>query len=836
MAATRATYAVRFALLALLAAGLIFALNRPLGAVPPVGKLLDPVDGFFRTARYSGLDNTATLAIPGMSAPVEVVRDERGIPHIFAENDLDAVRAFGYVVAQDRLFQLDFIPRVASGRLSEAFGEGRLEADQFLRRTGMEWGAQKNWARIEAEGGEEYDLLVAYAEGVNAYLGALEEADYPAEFRLLGYAPEPFEPMDALRVMQYMAYDLSYGNEVGASILRERLGEENYARLYPENQPYAPPIIPSERGVQPPEGPLPGILNIPISSVPDERGAWWDEARRAHESVAELHESLRGDMRMEGFREGKGSNNWAVAGSRSATGAPILAGDMHLALTLPAVWYEVHLQTPTMDTYGVAVPGAPLPVEAFNDGLAWAFTNTGSDQLDHYALELSDDGRRYRYDGAWRDLEFVADTVRFAGGDFRADTLVYSHIGPVTLPDSARRANGIGAVALRWTAHESSSTFKALIGMNRAQSYDAFQNALRDWDTPMQNILVATTGGTIGIRSTGHLPIRASRSGSGLLDGTTSATAWTGRVPFDELPHSVNPEQGFLASANQRPADSAYAYYLGENWQATYRAIRINQLLREQPLHSVDDLKRYQSDVHAVQHDRFAPLLDTLSGLAPPADTVRLVLMQWDGEADVEAIAPLAFDVFLDEIRALTWDEPAFENQRKPMLAVLLDVLANDPQSDWLDRPATSGREDASDLLRLALDRTAETMAEQYGSDPNAWRWGDHHKLYVKHITQSDALRGFWRGPYEYPGFSETLSPARDLESSYSASWRVVVDLSQSPPAGWGIYPGGPSGNPFSPLYDASVEDYAAFRYYRLEKPTTPNGLRAITARMTLTP
>lgn len=792
----------------LIAAGVEWALHVPLGPLPPVGVLFDPVDGLYRTARNAVHPAEEQVDIPALERPVRIVRDARGVPHIFAENDRDAIIALGYVVAQDRLFQLDFIPRVAAGRLSEAFGASSVGTDQFLRRTGMDWAAHKALREMEQEGGLAYDLMNWYASGVNAFLDGLDEADLPFEFRLLGYRPDRYSPLQTIRLQQYMNFDLSYGSDAaGYTALREELGEKDYRTLFPRYSDLAVPIIPERGG---------GVVGHRAADPSSLQPAVSVAGEQLLQRLRAIQDRLAGTV-AEGFRPGKGSNNWAVGGSRSATGAPILAGDMHLRLSLPAIWYEVHLVTPTMNTYGVTIPGSPLPVEAFNDYLGWTFTNTGSDQVDHYALELDASGNRYRFEDGYRDLARVPDTIYVKGGAPVLDTLYYAHWGPVTIGEE-------GAVAVKWVAHEPSRTMEALWGMNHARDLASFEAALRTWDSPMQNILYADAAGNIAIRSTGYLPVRKAGHGIGLLDGTSDAFAWTGRVPFEELPHSRNPGQGFLTSTNQQPADSTYPHYLGHDWRIFHRSIRIHELLTAKQEHSVDDLKRYQADVHAVQRDLFVPFLDTLSGLSPRADTLRRMLARWDGTTSVDRPEPLVLEAFMDTLGRLAWDEPVLERNQRPSEARLYYLIRTEPASAWLDVQETAEREHADGLLRLALEAAVAGLEEEFGWDPSRWRWGDHHRVEFRHLTQTPALRALWRSA-EYPGFAATLSPARSRTTTHGASWRMVVDFSRNPPEGFGIYPGGQSGNPFSATYALHVPDFVAFRHYRLHKPSGPEAL-----------
>lgn len=806
---------ILFVVLALSGASL-YVLSAGIGPVPAVGTLLDPADGVYRTARHTAAPAPAEpLSIAPLSDTVNVLRDTRGVPHIFAKRDRDAIIALGYVTAQDRLFQMDFIPRAASGRLAEAFGPAAVSRDRFLRQTGMDWGARKNLERIRQERGLEWDILQWYTAGVNAYLDQLSPAELPFEFRLLGYTPDRYTPLQVLRVQQYMTYDLTYGtDDPRYTMLKERLTAEDFERLYPRHASRYVPIIPPAQQLtataeRPARDPVTPAMQAAFSVL------------TAHHAQ---REALRGTA-LEGYRPGKGSNNWAVAGARSSTGAPILAGDMHLGLNLPAIWYEAHLVTPTMNSYGVTIPGAPMLVEAYNEHVGWAFTNTGADQVDHLALEVDTARTRYRYDGDWRPLERVPDTIRVKGAAPVIDTLYYAHHGPVRFD---RTANDGGAVALRWVAHRSNRNMAALWHMNRATTLSEFEDGLRLWDAPMQNILYAGTDGHIAIRSTGLLPIRRAGTGQGLLDGSTDRFEWVGRVPFDSLPHARDPDQGFLASSNQQPTGPGYPYYLKRDWGDAYRSLRIDTLLRRQATHSVDDLKRYQSDVQAMQRELFAPLLEPLPDLSPRADSLRRMLMRWDGATTVDRPEPLVLDVFLERLRQLAWDEDVFSGVPDPEDTPLLALLHDAPNSPWLDIQGTAARESADALLGRALEATADSLAARHGWNAAAWRWGDHHRVLFRHLTQSRALDALWRGPFEYPGFEATVSPARGRTATHSASWRMVVDFSASPPVGYGVYPGGQSGNPFHPRhYDGHLDTYLNFEHYRLRKPSHPGALPA---------
>lgn len=799
---------------------LIIGLNGAFGKIPAIGSLLDPVTGLYYTARTAEPDDQIAAKIPGLAGEVVVIRDERSVPHIFASHDMDAVTALGYVVARDRLFQMDFIPRVAAGRLSEILGSSMLETDRFLRQTGMEWGAQKNLQRIRGNQSFELEPINAYVRGVNAYLDQLEPKDYPIEMKLLGYKPERYTPMHVLRILQYMTFDLTYRSDDAVySELKQLLGGEAYKSLFPEYAKLFVPIIPEKGGQLPAQEKRvvysSNEAGLKDASFPDITSAAGIASNEKGSTVLARKKAFQDGLAgtpLEGYIPGKGSNNWAVGPTRSVTEAPIIAGDMHLSLWLPSIWYEVHMVSPGMNTYGVTIPGAPLPVEAFNEHVGWAFTNTGSDQIDHLKLTLNDAGNQYLYNGAYRDLTLDIDTFRVKGAAPVVDTLFYAHWGPVTIDDEE-------AIALNWVAHDSSRTLLALWNMNRARSFDEFQDATRYWDTPMQNIIYGDVDGNIAIRATGYLPIRKAGHGMGLLDGSTDAFEWIGRVPFDELPYSFNPAQGFLTSTNQQPADSLYPYYQGHNWRPGYRSLRIDALFNSKEQHDVKDLKKYQSDVYVVQRDLFATLLEDVDTLSPKADELKQMLLNWEGIASVDRPEPLVMDIYLKYLGDLVWDEPMFTEFQSPTEEQLYEVLTGQDDAVWLDIQGTEQEEGSIDILRLALEHTADSLSSAYGWGTEHWRWGDHHKVVFRHFTRSEALAGLWRGPFEYPGFASTLSPARGLTTTHSASWRMVVDFSTQPPTGYGVYPGGQSGNPFSEYYDKHLDTYLNFKHYSLYRP-----------------
>ena len=779
----------------LLLALLLWGLNIPVSGSFRPGPLLEPWGGLYRTAREAIPHVSEDLYLEGMDAPVRVEMDERGVPHLFAESDKDATMALGYIVARDRLFEMEFIWRLATGRLSEVLGPAALSQDRYFRDIGM-----VRTVREQAAAADQSDSIADqsarwYASGANAWVTSLDASSDPFEYRVLGFRPARVTTEYTQALFAFMTYDLSFRrSDVGYETLRRRLEPDMYDLLYPEYSDHESYItkdvvtdaMTAAEGDSRPQKGFSGIL-------PTEGNPFRTEGTIA-----------------EGFREGKGSNNWAVNGSRSTTGMPILAGDMHLNLSLPAIWYEVHMVTPDMNVYGVTFPSTPAIVEGITENYAWAFTNTGADQIDRYALSLNDTGTAYLYDGEYRDLELWSDTIRVRGGEDVVQTVPWSHLGPVSVRED-------GAIATQWVLFREGRTPDALWKMNRAKDHKSFENATREWDYPMQNILYAGRDSVISIRSTGYLPIRGVRDASGILDGTTSATNWTGRVPFDELPSWTNPDRGYLTSTNQRPAGRTYPYYMGRDWESIHRSQRIEALLTGAESHGPDDLKAYQADVHAVQADYLIPVFDTLSGVSGHAASLVAMLRSWDRRMDVHSREATVFAALMDTVMSMVWDEPVFAGVPEPSFVRLFDAATEAPI--WFDIADTEPVESFSDVLRQSLDRLPAAEDVQ--------PWGNIHTLTMKHITRSEALRPVWRENLAYPGWKQTLSPARGLPATGSASWRVVVDLSTSPPSAWGVYPGGQSGNPFSRQYDAHVDTFTSFGYFPLSLARSPATIRA---------
>ncbi|MDA0875385.1 MAG: penicillin acylase family protein, partial [Bacteroidetes bacterium] len=716
---------MRFFLSALFLAALLVGLNWPISGAFRLGPFLEPVDGLWSTARHARPWESDSLFVDGMQDPVFVTMDERGVPHIRANSDMDAMAALGYVVVRDRLFETDFIHRVSTGQLAALLGPDALRIDRYFRDNGIVDAVRRNTELMADRMPRETEAVDAYMRGANAWLGSLTPEEWPLEYRLLGAEPPDSLTREyTMALYAYMTYDLSFrSSDRRYASIKAALGPDMFDQLYPEHSAWEKPIVRADEG------------------------SWTAATRRGSASSMALAEDIEPAPvfdfpAAEGFLDGKGSNNWAVAGSRSVTGMPILAGDMHLSLTLPAIWYEAHLITPTANVYGVTFAAVPGIVEGITPTTAWAFTNTGSDQIDTYRVQLNAEGSQYLFDGEWRHLDIQVDTIRVKDADPVVHETAFTHFGPVQRLDD-------GDYVVRWVGHEFGITFAAVWDMNRALNYDEFELAIRQWDYPMQNILYAGRDSVVAIRSTGYMPVRAQGNAFGVLDGTTSDTEWIGRVPFAELPHVIRPAKGYLTSTNQAPAPEGYPHYLGQNWESIYRSIRIDELLDGKQRHSADDLASYHADQVAVQARFLTAPLAEVDSLSEHAERLKRRLEAFDGDMRISSVDARLYRWFVGALETRMWDEAVFNGGEAPKEIRIIELMQRDPGSLWFDIQATPGREDAEGVFRAALEEAAARWAEDDFADVP---WGEVQTLEMRHITGAEALRPLWREGYPFGG------------------------------------------------------------------------------------
>ena len=813
-------------------AATLYASACGVGPVPPLGQLLNPANGVWSAVGNGDLPARATASIPGLHAEVEVRYDDRGVPHIFAQSERDVYRALGYVVARDRLFQLDLQTRAASGRLSELVGAVARFADHEVHSLGMPRAAIAKWRTLPADGlGRQ--MLEAYADGVNAYLDAIPKSAWPIEYRILNAKPERWEPVNSLHLFMRMSNILTYmPSEFDRLAAQAKVGQDAAVAVFPVNTLVQEPI-------QPNGSPAPWFDTTAIA-VPGSP----DTSMFVRTLLAATAPWRASPADYPGHFA---SNNWAVAPRRTKNGYALLAGDPHLELTLPSIWYEVHLIVPgVLDAYGVTIPGAPGVILGFNRDVAWSFTNTGADVLDFFTETVDDTllPTQYKVDGSWksvaRDVQIIRDE---RGKAIEVDTLLYTHRGPLT-------RHGNLWLSMRWIPLESPLDATGFVQAAKAKSARAYLDSMaRYWPTPAQNMIAADRSGAIGIRSTGRFPYRANR-GDGLTirDGSSSANDWQGDWPLTQYPQAFDPPQGYLASANQQPIDSrAPAAYLGSTDGAeVWRALQINRLLRADSALTPDAMRRYQTDPGSVRADLWMDAILKAAGIAAdsshaeadsvaangsgtganhasPLDAAAKLLASWDRRYTKENYQAILFETTVGNVTRLLWDELQDSTGSRvatPSGDVTLSLLGQ-PQNAWWDVKATPNAVEERDaVLRRALSEAYDTLVVRLGpASPDNWRWG---RVRPARIGHSLRLRGFSAESVAVQGGFGTLNPSAG--TGYGSSWRMVVELGPNVRA-WGIYPGGQSGNPASTRYRDRIAKWSNGELDSLQVPAVPNDL-----------
>ncbi len=791
---------VRIALAAVLLVVLGYAGARSVGGVPALGAFLDPVGGVWALARSAQFPERSSARITGLTAPVEVRTDDRGVPHVFAATEEDAWRAQGYLVARDRLFQMELQRRATAGTLAEFFGEHALEADRTARRRGLAWMADRNFARADS-GSLAARAARAYADGVNAWLDAMPRSALPLEFRLLGQRPSRWEPRHTFYLFAQMALTLAYEDETLSRLrVRALVGRAAADALFPLNSPIQEPIQPNGQ-----RAPRYDFAVLPPPGLPDTVA---EIAARERESI---EFALGLQPRHPDQTDAIGSNNWAVAPRRTSAGYALLAGDPHLELSLPSIWYEIHLRVEDgPDVAGVTFAGSPGVIIGFNRNVAWSFTNTGADVRDYYVETVDDAARpsRYRVDGEWKPLEQRIEMFRGTRGEtLRTDTLYATHRGPIV-------REGSRWLSVRWTPFEANLAGEEFLVLDRAGSVADWLDGWKDFVAPAQNGVAADRGGSIAIRSTAKYPVRPGDGrGDELQDGSRGANDWTGYLPLQSYPFALDPAQGFLASANQQPVDPRMnGRYFGSNWYSPWRAMRINEILRADSGLTPESMRQYQTDPGSPRADAFVPAFLAAAqrlDAAGRADTslrrAAALLAEWDRRYTRNNRRAALFDRAMAALSRKVWDElipPAERTDGSaraveyPEEMVLLGLLA-DSSSAWWDDLRTPGVEHRDEILAASLRSGLATAEKELGPpEGDGWLWERAHHANVFHLLRLPALSAL-----ELPvqGGPSTLSPSPG-RGTHGASWRMVVELGPEV-RGWGTYPGGQSGNPASPYY-----------------------------------
>lgn len=778
---------------------LLFLFSIRLGSVPPLGSFFSPIQGFWGNAETSEITGSTKLNLEGLREPVEIFFDERSVPHIFAQNDYDLYFAQGYITARDRLFQMELQSYDAAGRLSEIIGPQLLDRDRRNRRWGMLYGAEKAIAEIKKDS-VSWKVLNAYSDGVNAYINGLTQKEYPLEYKILNIAPEEWKPLKTALLLKNMSFTLagrSYDRQTSNTM--KYFGKDFVERWFETKPKLTDPVIPASRE--------------------------WDfepELPRAPDSLY-IAASAR-EISPYIPPEGVGSNNWAVDGSKTQSGYPILANDPHLDMTLPSIWYEMQLYAPDINTYGVTLQGAPGVIIGFNENVAWGVTNVGSDVLDWYEIQFGDDTKKeYWHDNQWKPTTFRIEEYKVRGGETVVDTVVYTHHGPVTeIQSRVDEEREPVYHAQRWIAHEGSNDLKTFYGLNRADNYDDYVEALKHYTAPAQNFVFASNEGDIALWVNGKFPKKWEYQGRTVSDGTDPRYDWQGWIPRDHVPHIKNPERGFVSSANQESAAPDYPYYLDDDFAPFERGRRINDLLGAMEEITIEDMQLMQMDTYSYYAETLLPSLlewTNTDSLNDQEMEIYTLLTEWDRYMDAEKIAPSVFwswagnfyrSVFLDEYQSVVYP------LRYPSRDRFTEVVKEDSKFMFIDDITTSKKETREELALTSFRKTLVDLKDEFGELGESWRWGIVINNDINHIT---FIPGMGIQDLFSSGAPDAINATK---GSQGPSWRMVVEVGPVV-RGYGVYPGGQSGNPGSKTYTEFVEPWRQGELFELkllrEKP-----------------
>jgi penicillin amidase len=777
------------------------------------------------------------LEVPGLAGEVEVVRDDHGIPQLYGDSVTDLMTAQGYVHAQERFYEMDVRRHVTSGRLSELFGEETVETDKAIRTMGWRRVAEQELGLVSPDTRQALD---AYAAGVNAYLAEHGPSELAVEYSVLraaglDYTPEPWTPADSLAWLKAMAWDLrgNMEDEIGRALASVAHTPQEVAELYPSyDEDAVPPVVDQGAVV---DGVYEQDATRSGTRRPQRpRPSWTEGQADALASVADVVDAVPALL---GHGDGIGSNSWVVSGDRTESGAPILANDPHLGVSMPGIWMQMglHCRQPgpacPLDVAGFTFSGVPGVVIGHNADIAWGFTNMGPDVTDLFVEHVR--GDRWRRGGRWLPLRTRTETIEVRGGDDvelrvrrTAHGPLLSDVDPelATVGANAAPADAPDdeyAVALAWTALRPRPTADALLEMNLASDWREFRAAASSFAAPAQNITYADREGHIGYQAPGLIPIRQSGN-----DGTVPARGWrreddwTGEwVPYAGLPNVLDPEDGFVVSANQQVVGGDYPYFLTGDWDRGYRATRIHDLLEDADDLTVQDMADLQLDDRNPLAPALVPYLLDVEALGPPYYRAGQELLEdWDFSQPADSAAAAYFNVVWRNLLALTFHddlrEPLWPDGGARWMAVVTALL-EDPSSPWWDDARTDLRESRDDILRVAMRDARDDLTAQVGLNPDDWTWGALHRLELENATvgRSGVSLVEWvvnRGDYRVGGSGSAVNATawdatQGFRVSAAPSMRMVVTPDDWDRSRW-VNLTGVSGHPFNAHYVDQTE------------------------------
>ena len=739
-------------------------------------------------------DYTSTLAIKGLIDEVQIFRTAQGVPHIYAKNEHDVYLATGYIMAQERMWQMDLLRRVTQGRLSEIFGKDMVDTDWLLRSLRF---SEKSERIIGKSDSLRLLVLEAFSEGVNYYIEDYADK-LPIEFFLLGYSPEKWKPEHTLNLIGYMAWDLKAGwDPFIAEQIRSKVDSAKAAEI------------------------LPQLANYTTSVFEDADAQLLSDNRL--QQLTKLEQ-----MGLDVFC---GSNNWAVSGAKSYSGQPLLANDMHLNYGLPGIWFPMHqVVEGKLNVTGLAVAGAPLCIVGHNNDIAWGMTNTYVDNLDMYLEKVNPaDTNQYLLNGEWRKFIIKKEEIRSKDGTVYTRINRFTHRGPIVTP--FKKTNG-KIISIHWVGDDESDEFSSIYEINRATNWEEFNSAFKGFQSISQNIVYADRHGNIGLHACAGVPVRKRDIKIGLLPGDTTEYDWQSKIPYDELPYEYNPERKYVSSANNRTANEAYPYHIGSWYSMPYRIERIREMLEAKEILSVADFKAMQTDNYSKLAERIVNSILALVDTTQIEEIHKKVysdVLSWDRCMDADQYPPYFIELFgLRLVEACVTDElgnDLFNDMARisKYYRIALFNLLSDYSSKWYNDIQTARLETSKMVFTDVFQKVVDEIVEKHGKNEKDWLWGKMHFIELKHpLSKVDLLEKIFHlnsdkysvggsyhtvAPYTYPVFE----PGNVI---HGASHRSIYDVSNWD-SSWVIIPAGVSGLPGSEFYTNQSNSFMQGEYFR---------------------
>jgi penicillin amidase len=636
-------------------------------------------------------------------------------------------------------------------------------------------------------------IVTQYTNGINAYIASLDYQLLPFEYKLLAYEPESWTAIKCALLLKQMAQTLNMSDkDIEMTNALKLLGKETLEILYPDMENVGDPIVDNPGGWK--------FVPTTLDTIP----------------FALPEEYIKID-KMPGADPNNGSNNWAVSGSKTTTGSPILSGDPHLDLSLPSIWYAIQLHAPGVNVMGASLPGAPGIIIGFNDSIAWSVTNAQRDLVDWYKITYQDDTKsKYLLDGQYVDTKKVVEEYNVRNHSVYYDTVSYTTWGPVTYDEHFRAdRQNLNDYAFRWIAHDGSDEVVAFFKLNRAKNHDGYLDALNHFGLPAQNFVFASVSGDIAMRIQGKYPVRRKNEGRFVLDGSKSSNGWSAFIPNEQNVQYKNPPRGFVSSANQYPVDATYPYYVTAKSFEAYRNRRINKLLNDFKDITVEDMMKMQSDNFNLKASEALPLmlksLDTLT-LNQAEQKAWMALKQWNYYNDRSSTGAPYFEVWWNNLMPMIWDEmdQSDVSLQRPTSFTTIKLLQEKPDFIFFDLQGTPEKEKAADIIRAAFSLGVKNIEKWQRDHPETdLRWGSYKDSFMRHLLRIEAL-----SIHVDAGGNSGLVNAHSRTNG--PSWRMVVSLEKSGVKAWGVYPGGQSGNPGSKHYSDMINYWTEGKHFSL--------------------